>query len=126
MKSRKIYFIILQFGLLVLMLFSCNKKELKFDKSKWNEQTDPLFPSSYRLKMLNDLTSNYKLIGLKYSQLIGFLGVPDNQDKSTSSYNIVIDYGSDIDLVYIKELDFIFSKDSVITSFKVHEWKRVK
>lgn len=126
MKSRKIYFIILQFGLLVLILFSCNKKELKFDKSKWNEQTDPLFPSSYRLKMINDLTSNYKLIGLKYSQLIGFLGVPDNQDKSTSSYNIVIDYGSDIDPVYIKELDFIFSKDSVITSFKVHKWKRVK
>ncbi len=126
MNSRKIYFFLLQFGLLVLILFSCNKKEIKFDKSKWNEQTDPLFPSTYRLKMLNDLTSNYKLVGLKYSQLIGLLGVPDNQDKITSSYNIVLDYGGDIDPVYIKELDFIFSKDSVITSFKVHEWKRVK
>ena len=126
MKSRKIYFFLLQFGLLVLILFSCNKKEIKIDKSKWNEQTDPLFPSTYRLKMLNDLTSNYKLLGLKYSQLIGLLGVPDNQDKSTLSYNIVVDYGHEIDPVYVKELDFIFSKDSVIKSFNVHEYKKIK
>jgi hypothetical protein len=124
MKYRKICFILLKFGLLVLLLSSCNNKEIKFDKSKWNEQTDPLFPSSYRLKMLTDLTSNYKLVGFTYSQLIELLGMPDNKDSSSLSYKIVVDYGHDIDPVYTKNLDFIFSKDSVITSFKVDEWKK--
>jgi hypothetical protein len=124
MKFLKKYFKLIYLGLLVLFLFSCNNKEIKFDKSKWDLQIDPLFPSSYRLKMLNDLTSNYKLVGFKHSQLIGLLGIPDSQDNNTLSYNIVVDYGHDIDPVYIKKLDFIFSKDSVIKSFKVYEWKK--
>ena len=124
MKYRKISFIILQFVALIFFLLSCDNKQIKFDKNKWNEQTDPLFPSSYRPKMLKDLTSNYKLAGFKYSQLIALLGIPDNKDSSSLSYKIVVDYGHDIDPVYTKNLDFIFSKDSIITSVKVNEWKK--
>jgi len=124
MKYRKISFIILQFVALIFFLLSCSNKQIKFDKNKWNEQTDPLFPSSYRPKMLTDLTSNYKLAGFKYSQLIELLGIPDNKDSSSLSYKIVVDYGHDIDPVYTKNLDFIFSKDSIITSVKVNEWKK--
>ena len=68
-----------------------------------------------RQKMLTDLTTNYKLTGLKYSQLIDLLGIPDSKDSSSLSYKIIVDYGNDIDPVYAKNLDFTFSKDSVIT-----------
>lgn len=127
MRKRNINFalLILQF-VAVVFLLSCNdnKKQIKFDKNKWNEQTDPLFPSQYRPNMLADLTTNYKLVGLNYSQLIEFLGIPDAKDSSSLSYKIVVDYEKDIDPVYTKDLDFSFSKDSIITSFKVNEWKK--
>ena len=121
MEYKKFSLIILQF--VVLILFSCSNKQLKFNKGKWNEQMDPIFPSSYRPKMLTDLTSNYKLVGYKYSQLVELLGIPDYKDSSSLTYKIVVDYGYDIDPVYTKNLDFIFSKDSIITSFKIYEWK---
>lgn len=125
MKYKKWNLIILQFVTLFFFLFSCNSNnEIKFDKNKWTEQTDPLFPSSYRSKMLTDLTSNYKLAGLKYSQLIELLGIPDYKDNGSLTYKIIVDYGNDIDPVYTKNLGFFFSKDSVITSFKVDEWKK--
>lgn len=127
MVKRNINFVllILQFTAFVFLL-SCNggKKEIKFDKNKWNEQTDPLFPSRYRSQMLTDLTTNYKLKGLKYSELTELLGVPDTKDSSSLSYKIMVDYKQDTDPVYTKDLDFSFSKDSIITSFKVNEWKK--
>ena len=109
-----------------IFLFSCshNSRQIKFDSDKWNEQTDPLFPSKYRPKMLTDLTSNYKLIGLNYIQIVQLLGIPDDKDSSSMSYEITVDYGQDIDPVYIKTLEFTFSKDSIITSYKVREWKK--
>lgn len=124
-KHIKFVFIILQLVTLTLLV-ACNdnNKQVKFDKNKWNEQADPLFPSSYRPQMLTDLTTNYKLVGFKYSQLIELLGIPDSKDSSSLSYKIVVDYGHDIDPVYTKDLNFTFSKDSTITSFKVDEWKK--
>lgn len=125
MKHIKFSIIILQFTTIII-LFACNDNnmQVKFEKSKWNEQTDPLFPSSYRKQMLTDLTTNYKLVGFKYSQLIELLGTPDNKDSSSLSYKIIVDYGHDIDPVYTKDLDFTLSKDSMIVSFKVEEWKK--
>lgn len=126
MIKRKINFalLILQFTA-VVFLFSCNNNEqIKFDKNKWDQQTDPLFPSSYRPKMLTDLTTSHKLVGLKYSQLMELLGTPDFTDSSSLSYKIEVDYKHDIDPVYTKDLDFTFSKDSIITSFKVNEWRK--
>jgi hypothetical protein len=109
----------------LLSLFGCNPdRQIKFDKGKWNDQIDPLFPSSYRSRMIDDLITNYKLIGLKYSRLIELLGVPDMKDDTSLSYKIVVDYGHGVDPVYAKNLDFSFSKDSVIISFKIDEWKK--
>lgn len=124
-KNINFVLLILQFFIFVF-LSSCDgsKKQIKFDKNKWNEQADPLFPSSFRSQMLTDLTTSYKLKGLKYSELIELLGVPDAKDSSSLSYKIMVDYERDIDPVYTKNLDFSFSKDSVVTSFKVNEWKK--
>lgn len=114
---------IICFVALDFILNSCNT-EIKFDKVKWNEQPDLAFTPPYRNKMLKDLTSNYKLVGLQYSQLVDMLGEPNFKDSSFIGYTIIVDYGSDIDPVYTKNLDFTFSKDSTITSFKVDEWKK--
>ncbi|QJD96109.1 hypothetical protein HH214_09590 [Mucilaginibacter robiniae] len=97
---------------------------MKFDKSKWNEQQDPLFPSSYRPEMFKDLTTNNKLVGMNYNQLIAKLGTPDNKGGGLISYKIMVEYGGGIDPVYTKELRFAVSKDSLISSYKVVEWRK--
>ena len=78
----------------------------------------------YRNKMLKDLTSNYKLVGLKHSEIVNLLGDPNFSDSSSFAYEVIEDYGSDIDPVYTKNLDFEFGKDSIITAFKIAEWKK--
>ena len=95
-----------------------------FDKVKWDEQPDLAFTPPYRKKMLKDLTTNYKLVGVKYSEIISLLGAPNFRDSISFSYDIIIDYGSDIDPIYTKRLDFNFSKDSIIISCEVSEWKK--
>jgi hypothetical protein len=74
--------------------------------------------------MVNDLTKNYKFNGMKYSEVINLLGMPNFKDSVSFGYDIIIDYGSDIDPTYTKTLAFTFSKDSIITAFKVNEWKK--
>lgn len=111
------------FLLILFFLISCNQ-QVKFDKEKWNEQIDPVFPSSYRPKMLKDLTQNHKLIGLSCAQLKERLGHADYKDSSSISYRIIIEYGGDIDPVYSKDLVFTYSKDSLITGYKIVEWKK--
>lgn len=107
--------------ILAIMLLSCNRQS-SFDKTKWVMGGNMEFP--YRNSMLKDLTTNYKLVGLKYSELIVLLGQPQ-YNSSTSSLGYEIDTHYDvIDPIYNKKLEFTFSKDSIITSFKVNEWKK--
>ncbi len=108
---------------LVLTLASC-QRELKFDKSKWNEQTDPTFPSPYRVQMLKDLITNEELVGQTTNKLKHLLGEPDRVERDVLIYKIEVDYGSDIDPVYTKDLVFRYSKDSIVQSFKVIEWNK--
>lgn len=104
-------------------LFSCKDfGQIKFDKSKWTAKDDMEF--TYRNKMLKDLTTNYKLVGLNHSEIINLLGEPNYSDSISLAYQIIEDYGSDIDPVYTKNLDFEFDKDSIITTFKIVEWKK--
>ena len=60
---------VLQLMIVLIFVTSCNQ-EINFEQNKWKEETDHVFPSVYRPRMLNDLTSNHKLIGLSYDQLI--------------------------------------------------------
>jgi hypothetical protein len=109
--------------IILVGLISCkNFGQIKFDKIKWMTKDDMEFP--FRKKMLNDLTTNYKLAGLKYGEIIKLLGEPNFSDSSSFAYQVIEDYGSDIDPVYTKNLDFKFDKDSVITSYKIAEWKK--
>ncbi len=113
------------FILVSLMLSSCNyNKQEKFDKAKWNKHEDAGQPSIFRNKMLNDLTTNYKLIGFRYMALVELLGEPNFKDSNSLGYDIIVEYGNDIDPIYTKTLRFTFSRDSIIKSFKVNEWKK--
>ena len=125
MKYQKYIFKPIFFALLISLFSTCNN-EIKFDKVKWDEQPDLVFTPPYRKKMLKDLTTNHKLVGLKYLEIISLLGAPNFQDSATASfgYDIIINYGSDVDPIYTKTLNFTISKDSVIISFKVNEWKK--
>lgn len=116
----KTKYVVVMFG---IMFFGCNH-QIKFDKVKWQQHEDAGQPSLYRKDMLKDLITNYKLTGIKYSGVIELLGEPNFNDSSSFGYDIIVHYGHDIDPVYTKTLDFTFSKDSIITSFKVEEWKK--
>jgi hypothetical protein len=121
--NKKKVLAIVYFALFVFPFSSCNMK-IKFDKEKWDEHPDLAFSPPYRNKMLTDLTAHHKLIGLHYSELIEMLGKPNFSDSNFIGYTILVDYGSDIDPVYTKNLNFNFSKDSIITSYKIDEWKK--
>jgi hypothetical protein len=106
-------------------LTSC-KNNLSFDKAGWIFQGD-LGSYPNRDKMLDDLTKNQKLKGLTYRQLIDKIGEPEKnisgEENHTISYDIVTDYGHDIDPEYIKTLVFRFDNDSIITDFTINEIK---
>lgn len=113
------------FILLILVclatLPACNR--MKFNKEKWSEASDIGSPSICRKQMLHDVVTNHKLKGLKYKDLVNYLGSADGVENSKVYYKIIIDYGSNIDPVYTKDLVFSLSHDSVVKSFQVVEWK---
>ena len=111
--------------LFFIFLTSCSNNE-KFDKVKWQEQGD-LRMYTHRKSMLNDLIKNYKLIGLSYKQLINLIGEPENysdKEKDKVYYEIETDYGTDIDPIYTKSLQIKLTKDSIVESFTIKEWKK--
>jgi outer membrane protein assembly factor BamE (lipoprotein component of BamABCDE complex) len=106
------------------LLTSC-KDKIPFDKAGWTIQGDlGLYPN--RDKMLDDLIKNQNLKGLTYRQLIDKIGEPEKNevgDSNTIFYDIVTDFGHDIDPVFIKSLEIKFDKDSIVTDFKINEIK---
>ena len=107
--------------LIAVLVWGCNQS-MEFDSAKWKMKEDIEYP--YRDKMLGDLTKNHKLVGIHYGKIIELLGIPQYEDSSRISYQILHDYGSDSDPVYTKYLNLALSKDSIITSFKIDEWKK--
>jgi hypothetical protein len=95
----------------------------KFDKSKWQTKDDMEYP--HRDKMLKDLTTNYKWVGLHKDEVISMLGKPNYGDSSYMGYNVLEKYGwTDIDPVYTKDFVIQLTKDSTVKSVKVNEWEK--
>lgn len=111
------------FILFFVVFVSC-KQNVKFNKAEWviigDCNTHP-----NREKMLIDLTENHKLRGLTYKQLVNKIGEPEKDVSNTNGiyYEIVTDYEMDIDPVYVKNLEFEYNNDSIITEFKISEYK---
>lgn len=106
--------------LLIVAFTGCVK--VKFDKQKW-KMGDGL---SYTMResILEDLTTNYKLVGMTYKDVIRLLGKPDDTYTLKTSYDIInneAEYNPKNKPLYRKNLEFYFSKDSVVTRFNVYE-----
>jgi len=113
----------LLFGLCFFVFVSCGQK--RFDKVLWATYKAGVEYGTFRDEMLVDLTTNNKLKGIKYSELVELLGEPDykGEEENEIKYEILIDYGRDIDPVYTKDLIFVISSDSLVTSWDIKEWK---
>ena len=110
----------MKFSIIIFISFiltSCNT-DTKFDKNQWLQQDD-LGQFTYRKNMIKDLTTNHKLVGLSYKQLIDFIGQPAKNfenKKDEISYPINVGYGRDIDPVFTKTLILKISNDSTYPS----------
>jgi hypothetical protein len=103
---------------------SCGQK---FEKKKWNSKSDVIF-YDYREKMVKDLMKNHLKKGMNYKEVIDLLGKPDNGQNTAPNnmmiYEIMTDYGWDIDPQKGKDLYIEFTKDSTIKEFRLEEWKK--
>jgi len=113
------------YGLTIWLILSACENKIKFEKDRWTIKGDlGIYP--YRSQMLDDLIQNQELKGLTYKQLIDKIGEPEkgyDSDSNSIYYDIVIDYGQDIDPVYVKTLEFNLDRDSIVTDFKINEIK---
>lgn len=117
-------FIKIAFALAVLISGTACERQEKFDTEKWLVKVDMDYP--HRDLMIEDLINNRQIKGLKYPELVKLLGEPERNWQADSNkyyYQIVEDYGMDIDPVYTKNL-MIEMQDSVVTDFEVQEWKK--
>ena len=82
------------------------------------------FPN--RKHKIDDLVKNYQLKGKKYSEIVELPDKPQSKLDSTMEiyYNIDVDYGFDIDPIYLKTLSITFDKDTLVKSFEVNVWKK--
>lgn len=112
--------------ILIISIFnSCVDKNEKFDKIKWNKREDGFYLN--RESMVEDLAKNYLKKGTKYIRIISLLGKPQNlneEEENTISYELMTDFGWDIDPVEVKTLKIRISKDSTLVNWKIEHWKK--
>ncbi|WP_100616387.1 hypothetical protein [Confluentibacter citreus] len=107
-----------------LLLLNCGKKEIEFDQEKWSENFDGIY--KHRENMVKDLMQNHLKKGIEYKKIIELLGEPENYHNKKANeiiYEIMVDYGWNIDPVKGKKLHLEFDKDSIITSIELEHWK---
>ena len=83
--------------------------------------------------MVQDLLNNYKLTGLTTQEITDLLGDEDHVElverskangQNYMSYQVLEDFGWDIDPVHTKYLILNFDQDSTITKVELVEWKK--
>lgn len=120
-----IILLIILFILITSLLNSCVSKSPKFDKIKWNEREDGFY--LFRENMVEDLTKKYLKKGTKYERIIFLLGQPQNLNdevEKTISYELMADFGWDIDPIEVKTLKIKISKDSTLLNYRIEHWKK--
>jgi hypothetical protein len=109
--------------LFIFLLFSCGIEDKKFDKTTWNEKNDMFFAN--REKMVKDLMENHLKKGMTYEEVIDLLGQTESyQDDppNTICYEIMVDYGWNIDPQKGKTLYIEFSRDSTVKNVRLEKW----
>lgn len=108
-----------------ILIISCTLNQEKYNKKKWNLKDDVGY-YSYREPMLNDLLKNHKIKGLNINELNNLFGKIeiDPTNKNKIFFNIVTDYGWDIDPVYTKDLILILNQNQIVIDYKIIEWNK--
>lgn len=131
-KSNKFCHKWLFIGLMGFVLTSCVNNQIPFSQKAWNEW-DGYY--DYRKLVIDDLLKNHLHKGMLYQDVIDLLGKSYSTNSDTcaqdTTTSIEIEYEvevktkfSDIDPVGGSYLKIIFGKDSLITNYKVIEWKK--
>lgn len=121
MVYQKISILIITF---ILLLHSCGIEEKNFEKASWNEKDDMFY--SNREKMVKDLMGNHLKIGMNYDEVIELLGNPENYANlkpNIIGYEIMVDYGRNIDPQSGKTLYIEFSGDSLVKHIRLEKWE---
>ena len=108
-----------------VLISSCGVKQKKFDKEGWNEMDDFLYAN--RESMVKDLMDNYLYKGMTFQELTRLIGPPENYasgDPNTIAYEIMVDYGWNIDPVAGKTLFMELSSDSTLINYRLENWRR--
>lgn len=111
--------------LFTLLFASCGVEQKKFNKNTWNDMDDIMYNN--RESMISDLMENHLRQGMTYDEVVELLGEPEkyaNIKSNTIGYEIMVDYGWDIDPVKGKILYIELTNDSLVNHCKLEEWKR--
>ena len=79
-----------------------------------------------REHMVRDLMENHLQKGMTFQELTTLIGPPENysnMDINTVGYEIMVDYGWDIDPVEGKTLYIELSKDSTVIDYSLEHWE---
>lgn len=110
--------------ILLLSFCSCNH-QIPFDKEKWAQRIDGFY--MHREKMIDDVMDNHLKVGMRYIEIEKRLGKPNhflNAKDNKIVYEILIDYGWDIDPVEEKNLFIFLSEDSTLVDAHVDHWEK--
>ncbi len=112
-------------------LISCDST-IPFEKANWEKHVDAFYP--YRNSMINDLLGTNDFNGKSLKEVFEVLGKHDDwcdHNMHELKYQVLVDYGSDIDPVHTKYLvfelnpmDSLIDSNTVIVNYRIDEWKK--
>lgn len=108
-----------------LFLVSCGVEQKKFDKKTWNDMDDIMYAN--RESMISDLMKNHLRKGMTYTEVVDLIGKPENDENikpNIIAYEIMVNYGWDIDPVKGKTLYIELTNDSIVKDFRLEKWKQ--
>jgi hypothetical protein len=127
MEFKKVIFI----GFLIFFVSGCNEN-IPFEKGKWKKQVDGFYP--YRDAMMESLLQSTEFKGKTLKQAFDILGKHDNwcdHNMYELKYQVLEEYGSDMDPVHTKYLVFelnssdkLIDSNTVIINYRIDEWKK--
>ena len=115
---------------LSICIAGCNRP-MSFEKNGWQKKFNGDYPD--RDAMVQDLLDNHTLVGLTTRLITEFLGEEDRVElvgkpktdgRNYMTYQVLEEFGSDIDPVHTKYLVLEYNEDSIITKSKLLEWKK--
>lgn len=118
--ARKIMFLVY----LTFTLAACGQTAMKFDKAKWSVREDIFY--AYRERMTDDLMKNYLKKGMTYREVVELLGSADDFQSGPSgslAYEIMVDYGWNIDPQKGKTLYINLAEDSTVKNWRLEKWR---